>query len=64
LGLYNLEGYRNGAPYYKRFKNAFLLGEIYFHYSKRGKWIVINKKEFDKNNEDRWLWKESPGLHG
>ena len=61
LGLYNLEGYRNGAPYYKRFKNAFLLGEIYFGYSPYGDWVVSDKSSFDENEGAGWLWKESPG---
>ena len=70
LGLYNLEGYRNGAPYYKRGRNAFLLGPIYFYYhpyenletdSPLGTWIVCDQKPFDDNNGRGWLWKESPG---
>ena len=61
LGLYNREGTRNGAPYYKRFKNAFLLGEIYFYYDPYGFWVVSNKNDFDQNEGAGWLWKESPG---
>ena len=61
LGLYNREGNRNGAPYYKRFKDAFLLGEIYFYYAPQGYWMVSNKKSFEENEGFAWLWKESPG---
>jgi len=64
LGLYNIYGTRNGAPSYKRARNAFILGEIYFWYVSRcgqNEWIVTSKKEFDEDKDcpERWLWKKS-----
>ena len=73
LGLYNLEGYRHGAPYYKRYKNAVILGEIYFYFSPGGCWprwssdfpcwVVARKGRFEETplSGSGWLWKESPG---
>ena len=63
LGLYNLEGYQNGAPYYKRDRSAIVLGEIYFYYSINGSWIVTNENEFQDNTGRGWLMKKSPGEH-
>lgn len=64
LGLYNIHGTRNGAPSYKRARNAFILGEIYFWYVSRcgeNEWVVTSKKEFDEDKDcpGRWLWKKS-----
>ena len=63
LGLYNLEGYQNGAPYYHRDRSAIVLGEIYFYYSINGSWIVTNENEFQDNTGRGWLMKKSPGEH-
>jgi len=66
LGLYNIHGTRNGAPTYKRARNAFILGEIYFWYVSRcefgeNEWVVTSKQEFDADKDcpGRWLWKKS-----
>lgn len=33
LGLYNIHGTRNGAPSYKRARNAFILGQFHWAHS-------------------------------
>ena len=64
LGLYNLDGYQHGAPYYKRDRSAIVLGEIYFYYSINGSWIVTNENQFEDNTGRGWLMKKSPGEKG
>ena len=71
LGLYNREGMRNGAPYYKRARKAFILGDIYFFFIPSrpdGNWVTSGKSAWAVGNEKAfndtwfgWLWKESPG---
>ena len=64
LGMYNIHGTRNGAPSYKRARNAFILGRDRWNKSRFHDRVVINQRSTDPFSGEIYFWYVSRCSHG